>query len=781
MDVALKIPGSEPFTYCLPEDLRSGAALGMRAEVPVGKRRMIGVIVGFRERTHLLCKPVAAILDQEPVLDSHLLWLTKWVSQRYLCSWGQAIWAALPPGLNRKQRAIIRLRPASERMVLSPAEARMVEILRSRGRASVDWLKQRYGDGAEKVVAALRQKEVLSLEMEWHGGRAQQFKERWLVKLKANPPERLSPARARLWSMLAAKGEMPAREAGSGSAAAWLVAQGLAAWELRDRQELPTTEFSLPEDEVIELNEDQRNALEGVERNLAREDFNVSLLFGVTASGKTEVYIRAARLAASQGRQILVLVPEIGLVGQMAARFKKHFPDLGIWHSELSDGQRYDVWSAARQGRLSVMVGVRSAVFAPLPKLGLIIIDEEQDASYKQQDSDPLYHARSVALARARQLHLPVILGSATPSVESYWYARTGVYQLFSLPRRVTSGPQPEIQVVDRRSQERSDSIISPTLGRAIAEEAKQGRQVMLLLNRRGYARSLQCPRCGAVHRCRNCDISLTYHRGENVMLCHYCGYRQQLWSQCPQCGNPDLKTGGQGIQRLEEDLRRLFPGMPVVRMDSDTTERKGSHERILKAFQDGRAKILIGTQMIAKGHHFPAVGLVGMLDIDEMMALPDFRSSERVGQLLVQMSGRAGRGGQPGRVIVQTRRPQAPVIASALGQGYRQVLEEELRQRQAAGYPPFKNIALVTVAAADEERARQKAEMLAAMISQKDPAIVILGPAPAAIPRLRGRFRYQLLLKHNEASALVEACQGLGRRERDVSLLIDTEPVSTL
>ena len=781
VDVALDIPGSEPFTYSLPQDLRPLAGLGMRAEVPVGKRRMIGVIVGFRERTHLLCKPVAAILDREPVLDDHLLWLTYWVSQRYLCSWGQAIWAALPPGLNRRQRTMAKLLPVSEPMALSLDEARMVDILKGRGRASLDWLRQRFGDGASKILASLEQKGMLSLDIEWHGGRERQSKERWLVKFKDEAPQGLSPARAKLWALLATKGEIPIREVTSKSAAAWLVERGLAAWEMRDSQQLPGPALSLPEAEVAELTEDQRQALQGVEENLAREDFSVSLLFGVTASGKTEVYLRAAGLAASQGKQILVLVPEIGLVGQMAARFKKHFPSLGIWHSELSAGQRYDVWSAARKQRISVLVGVRSAVFCPLPKLGLIIIDEEQDASYKQQDADPLYHARSVAFARARRLRIPVILGSATPSVESYWCARNGTYQLFTMPHRVSPWPQPELQVVDCRQAERTGSIISPDLGRAISREVAQGRQVMLLLNRRGYARSLQCSRCGAVLRCRNCAISLSYHRGEDIMLCHYCGYRQRSWTQCPQCGNPRLRTGSQGIQRLEEDLKKLFPGWPVIRMDSDTTERKGSHERILKTFQDGRAKILIGTQMIAKGHHFPAVGLVGVLNIDEMMALPDFRSSERVGQLLLQMSGRAGRGEHPGQVIVQTRWPQASIFISSLGQGYQQFLEEELRQRQEAGYPPFKNIVLITVAAADEEMAKQKAVALAGMISRKDPEIIILGPAPAAIPKLRGRFRYQLLLKHDDLSPLLEACRGLGRRERQVSIRIDTEPVSTL
>lgn len=743
---------------------------------------MVGVVTELKERTHLLCRHVSAVLDDEPVLDEHLLWLTRWLSQRYLCSWGKAIWAALPPGLKRRQTQTVFLSDKADCVSGLPGgEGRVLSLLASKGPLALSYVLAHVGPGGQGCLAALEKRGLVVVEARWRGGRERPRQRRYLVRTEGKDAPAMSPARASLWEKLKEAGEIPSGEVGSMASASWLIGQGLARWESREAGQPTQAAMQVEDAGDVRLTDEQSAALRGITSGMEGGGFGVNLLFGVTASGKTEVYIRAVRKAVDQGRRALVLVPEIGLVSQMASRLSRRFSGLGVWHSELSDGERYDVWDQCRRGRLEVVVGVRSAVFAPLPNLGLVVVDEEHDASYQQRENEPLYHAREAALARAEKLGIQAILGSATPSAESFHRAGEGAYRLHTLASRPGGAGAPRLHLVDCRGQQGRESLLSPALADQLRKTVSSGEQAMLLLNRRGFARSVQCRRCGSILRCRNCDISLTYHRQEDRALCHYCGFRMRLPAACPACGSGELLTRGGGIQRLEDELRKLLPGVELLRMDSDTTGRKGSHERILSRFGSGGARVLIGTQMISKGHHFPGVTLVGILDIDDLLGLPDFRGAERASQLLVQMSGRAGRGLSPGLVMVQTRLPGSAALGGLGLEGYRRLLEAELEQRRAAGYPPYKKIVLITVSAGSSDQAGGAAEGLAGRLRGLHPELEVLGPAPAPIPRLRGRYRFQVLLKHPRLEPLLEAAGSLGRGGGGVTVRLEVEPVSTL
>jgi primosomal protein N' (replication factor Y) len=483
-----------------------------------------------------------------------------------------------------------------------------------------------------------------------------------------------------------------------------------------------------------------------------------------------------------RGLQCLILVPEIGLTSQMVARVRSRLPSPAIIHSELGAGERYDIWRGIRDGRYPVVVGTRSAVFAPLQRLGLVVIDEEHDRSFKQSEGHPLYHGRDVAIYRARSCGAPVVLGSATPSAESYHHAREGKYRLFTLDQRVGGAAVPAIEMVDSRSAE--SAILTPSLELALRDCLASGGQAMLLLNRRGFSPSIQCRACGQVLRCVNCSVGLSYHRTSNRLLCHYCGYARALDASCPQCRAPDLSARGVGIQRLHHELQALLPQTRVLRMDSDATASKGAHDRILSQFQEGRAQVLLGTQMIAKGHHFPAVTLAGIVSLDELLGLPDFRSEERVFQLATQMAGRAGRGRNPGRVLVQTMQPDAPLMRQIRDHDYRGFISQQLATRREAGYPPYSNLALVTVAAATPEDAQRRASAIAASLQDGRRGLTVLGPAPAAIACLRGRHRWQVLVKASERPVLhrcLEPVAAQRRPEPGVTVTVDIDPAATL
>ncbi|MDI3280143.1 MAG: primosomal protein N' [Bacillota bacterium] len=543
------------------------------------------------------------------------------------------------------------------------------------------------------------------------------------------------------------------------------------------------------------LTPQQRQALEAIEHGLAEGKFAVLLLHGVTGSGKTEVYLQAAAAALRRGRQCIVLVPEIALTPQMSEAFLARFgPALAVLHSRLSAGERQEGWRKAAAGEVRVVLGTRSAVFAPLPDVGLIIVDEEHEHSYKQEES-PRYHARQVALKRAELEGAVVVLGSATPSVESYHRGEAWVYRLVQMESRIGGRPLPAVRVVDLGAELRSGnrSLFSRALREAMAERLVRGEQVILFLNRRGFAAAVVCRNCGYTAQCRYCQVALTYHASWGRLFCHYCGSTAPVPAVCPACGSSSIRHLGAGTERVEEAVRSIFPGARVLRMDVDTTRRKGSHGRILRAFRRGEFDVLVGTQMVAKGLDLPRVTLVGVICADLALRLPDFRAGERTFQLLTQVAGRAGRGLLPGEVIVQTYSPRHFAIEAARCHDYRAFYRQEIAFRRQAGYPPFSFLIALVVNGPQEEMVRRAAEALGVCLRQlkeqegQAAGSTVLGPVPAPLFRLRGRYRWQILVR-GEQPEPVQAltAEGLARWSQEwgrepLRVAVDVDPVSLL
>ena len=556
---------------------------------------------------------------------------------------------------------------------------------------------------------------------------------------------------------------------------------------LRRRTDPTATEPApLPPQPDLKLNADQHAALAEILKRLRAREHATLLLHGVTGSGKTEVYIQAIREVVSYGRQAILLVPEISLTPQTIRRFRSRFTSVAVLHSHLSDAERHAHWEQISQGKVQVVVGARSAIFAPTPHLGLIVIDEEHETTFKQH-STPRYHAREVARERARRESIPLILGSATPTLESMLRATRNEDVLLSLPERVERRPLPPVVIVDTRN----DPLIARghAIGRAMQHAMqlalKADGQVILFLNLRGYSTILWCHRCGGGVNCPNCDITVTWHKDRGKVVCHNCDYEAPRPPVCPQCGMPGLKYLGTGTQRLEQEVQHKFPGVPAVRMDSDAMKKPGSHDLALEAFREGKVRILLGTQMIAKGLDFPNVTLVGVIDADTLLRQPDLRASERTFQLIAQVAGRTGRGEKGGRVLVQTSSPDDPVIRAASRHDYLGFTQQELTHRRELDLPPFTHLARVILRGSPEDVVQSEARRLAGVIrecaARVAPEVRIVGPAPAPILKLRNQYRYHFRLQ----AAEVESIQRLWREAApllipagDVEFTIDIDPL---
>lgn len=782
VDVAIAVPGAAPFTYDVPAELAAAVVPGVRVRVPFGTGgQRIGWVVGPAAAGSRALKPVIEVLDERPVLSPALLGLTRWIASYYRCGWGEAIRAALPPGMDAR---LVRTVFVNERAwcgaAVAAADRRLADELRGRGSVSYDYLLRRFGPGTAAALGRLAAAGLVGVYHVWQKARVAVRQERWLVAREGRFDNRRAPAQQRLWTKLQQRRALPPAELQEARAAAHkLVAAGLAAWEARTVDRLPGQDGLGLEAAVTTLTPQQEQVRAALSHDIEGRSFAVRLLLGVTASGKTELYLRAAKETIAAGRSVLILVPEIGLTHQMVGRVRAALGETAVLHSEMGGGERFDAWRLIREGRYRVVVGTRSAVFAPLDDIGLIVVDEEQDPSYKQEDCRPCYHARDVAIVRARSHGAAVLLGSATPSIETYHKAATGKFTLSVLAARVSGAAPPAIEVIDLR-QQRPRGIIAEPLAGALRDCIAGGGQAMLLLNRRGVAACVQCHSCGAVLRCPNCSVSLTPHRAPGKLRCHYCGYARQLDRECPQCRQMLLLPRGWGIQQLEAEVAQLLPDRHVMRMDADTTARKGSHLAILRMFDEGRASVLIGTQMIAKGHHFPSVTMAGIVNIDDILGFPDFRAGERAYQLLHQMAGRAGRGGVPGRVLVQTRIPDHPVLVHAARHDFRGYAEWELSQRREGGYPPFTHIAVVTASAAREGDAESAAAAAGRALAAAGP-VLVLGPVAAPLHRLRGRYRCQLLLKARRPSDLDRALARLPRERGGATLDVVVDPLSLM
>jgi primosomal protein N' (replication factor Y) (superfamily II helicase) len=726
-------PPHGPLTYHVPDHLVQ-LQPGSRVKVPLGKgnREMLGYCIGVEtiQQSPESLKPISEVIDDEPLCTPKILELMQWMSRYYLAPLGQVFEAAIPAGVRASAGT-------KQRTVLYASEKATNEVI--------------------QALPSEKQREVLRQLILIEEG------------LTIDQLQKLADCSVGPINALRKNGLIIARQ----------------------EKFLDNTQRRSPAPSTVPLalSADQRQALRMITDALESHQQQTILLHGITGSGKTEVYMQAIHEVVSYGRQAIVLVPEISLTPQTHQRFLHRFGQVAILHSHMSDVERHYQWRRIVAGETSVVIGPRSAIFAPLPRLGLIVLDEEHETSFKQ-DTQPRYHARDVALHRSYLEQIPLVLGSATPSLESWSRAQAGKYKLAKLPRRIHNRPLPEVQVIDLRSQPQSPnpSSITRPLEDAIRETISAEGQVMLLLNRRGFATAIQCPKCGHVVSCPHCDLPLTHHRDGSKACCHYCDYTIPTPPACPECKFDGIRFSGQGTQRLEIEVQHRFPGVSVARMDSDTMRKPGSHERVLSQFRDGKTQILLGTQMIAKGLDFPNVLLVGVINADTSLHFPDFRAAEKTFQLVTQVAGRTGRGEKAGRVMVQTFSPDHPAIMAASRHDYVTFATEELAKRQQFGYPPHGYLARIIVRGPDIHETEGFAESfvrrLHSVRQSQQIECRILGPAPPPLAKLRDNYRFHALLQTDSPEPLNRLIQRTIqdiKTPKDIQYVIDIDPLDTL
>ncbi len=728
----------QELSYAVPDSMVDQVLPGVRVRVPLGRgnRPAVGycVAVEMKSGSTMRLKPVTEALDPMPLLSPALLRLARWMADYYLCPLTAALETILPAG------------------VRDGAGTRLTTYL------SVD--AEALKKSADKK---LTQKQAAILKLLERDGPMTQVDLLRTAKCTAGPVTAL-----RRKGLIRSQAERVQKSQADGV-------------EVRRQKNFT-------------LNDEQRNALERITSAMHEKTHRTILVHGVTGSGKTEVYIQAMQEALRFGRQAIVLVPEISLTPQTVERFRSRFGEVAVLHSHLTDAERHWHWRQIAEGKVSVVVGARSAVFAPTPHLGLIVLDEEHESSFKQ-DVTPRYHARDVARIRAEAEGVPLVLGSATPSLESWRKANQGEFSLVEMPNRVEDRPLPDVGTIDLRVDANRGSVTRGAIGRhlhkAISNALETGGQVILLLNRRGYSTHIQCPSCGFVLVCPHCEIALTHHRQHEIALCHFCDYETAAPAECPECHFEGIRYSGVGTQRLEAEVRARFPHSPCLRMDADAMQGRGSHERAFAAFREGKIKILLGTQMIAKGLDFPNVTLVGVINADTALHLPDFRAAERTFQLVTQVAGRTGRGPKGGRVLVQSMQPEHPAIQAAVRHDYAAFARGELPIREALRYPPFTSMIRLIVRGPVEEIALEFAKTLAVRLREllpddgdKTREARILGPAPAPFAKLRGLFRFHIQLQCGDGKRLRDATRELLAKleaPKEVQWIADVEPIDMM
>lgn len=774
VEVALPTPVDRVFDYIVPEPLAERAKVGHRVTVPFGKRSLQGFVVAEKHESTLMRHQVKEILeapDDDPLVRQGMLDLTHWMAEYYACSWGEALQAVLPAvvrtGRKRRMLTVLRLAKSPAETLAYAAELEeKAHAGKSSGERNLGYARilRAMGTFIEDVFTPMELAEKLGVS------------------------------------------ESPIRT---------LAKQGWLRFEKVEPEHVAGGVRGGPPEKTPEsLTYDQQKALEAIGLSLDRDEFRTFLLFGVTGSGKTEVYIRAIARALDHGKSAIVLVPEISLTPQTVRRFASRFDDVSVLHSSMTDAERRDAWRAISSGKSRVVIGPRSALFAPVKDLGLIVVDEEHEGTYKQ-DNTPRYNARDTAIMRCRLEHAVALLGSATPSLESWHNAQAGKFTLLELKKRVR-----ESGVANQESSASTDSLLSASVSRSaglaqveiidMAQECREqhkmtffsrrlrgacnaalerDEQVIVFLNRRGYHTLLNCANCGQSMMCPQCAIPMSFHRGLKKMACHYCLETADIPRQCPYCMGGPVKLQGMGTERLEEELRVIFAGRSIARMDSDVMKTREDYEETLDAFRAGETQILVGTQMIAKGLDFPNVTVVGVVSADVGMGLGDFRSYERSFQLLTQVAGRAGRGSKPGNVIVQTFQPEHISIVTGARQDYRAFVEYELQHRRESNYPPFARMVLITIEGKDAAKAQEEAMKIFATADDfarrhKGAIYQVAGPFEAPIAKLRGRHRRQVQIKargFREISGVVEAIKPLVKVQERLRVTIDVDPVNML
>lgn len=762
-------PVDRPFDYRVPSKYQEDVSIGSRVQVPFGARHILGYVTGIKETSTVSnLKEISKVMDLIPPLTEELVEIGQRMSNEYLCYPITAFHAMVPNVLKGKYKKWIQLHPSmteKERMTLRQQYGDFVDLLNQERACLWETALTCSGITVSVIKKLLAEKRIIVKEQV--DDRITHQKVRWVVPINRQElkqvRQNLSPRKKqqkKIVEFFIQRGsairlsDLLTKLGTTRSTVKACVDQKWLKWEDRIELRDPYRDQSFSPTTPLPLTDEQQEAFEIILEPIREERYESLLLHGVTGSGKTEIYLQAIDHILQKGKEAIVLVPEISLTPQMVRRFKERLGSkVAVLHSGLSSGERFDEWQRIRNGESPVVIGARSAIFAPLRKIGLIIIDEEHESSYKQEEN-PKYHARTIAKWRAQKHQAVLILGSATPAVESYYLARTGYYRWIPLRERVNQLPYPSIHVVDMREEMQSGnrSIFSQTLSEHLLQCVERGEQAVLFLNRRGFSTFVMCRECGEALQCPSCDISLTYHQSNHMMRCHYCGYAEPLPTDCPFCGSTHIRHFGIGTQRVEEELHRHFPDLRVIRMDVDTTRRKGSHQRLLSLFAEGKADVLLGTQMIAKGLDFPKVTLVGVITADTVLHLPDFRAAERTFQLLTQVSGRAGRHDQPGNVVIQTYHADHYSIQLAANYKIASFYRHELLLRKKHVYPPFCGLFHLLLTHPNRDQLFQIGQKFAAQLRANLPShCQLLGPVPAIIPRIKNRYRLQMIIKYNE------------------------------
>ena len=811
-EIVLPLPVDQVFSYSIPDALRDSAQPGCRVFVSFRNRLMTGVITDLTEGCPVKNpKPLLDVLDHEPVLDRALLELTHWIAGYYLCTWGEAIKTALPAGLlNEAEQTVSLTKPYPPEVLArlqrtAPQQALLLSIIAEHQAITIKRLKRQVK--IKQPFAPLRALEAKGF-IEFTVGKPSTdpgIKYETWVKLLTSQEE-IEPLIAQL-TLRAPKqascinllfkhdGKLTVGQLRHLGHIDRSVIKGLEKKGMVETYEVevmrdPYKDYDVPPANPITPTLEQALVLSTIEEAIDKGSSKPILLYGVTGSGKTHVYIKAIEKTLFTGRSAIVLVPELALTPQAVRQFRAHFGDLiAVLHSGLSTGERFDSWRQIKAGRYRIVVGARSAIFAPVPNLGIIVVDEEHEPSYKQFEDPPLYHARDVAIVRAQLVHAVALLGSATPAMESFANTQNGKFTCCHLTKRVDQQPMPHVNIVDMREEHKEGrwSIFSQMLLEGIKERLEREEQVILFLNRRGFSSFIQCYDCGHTLSCPHCSVTLTYHADSLMLRCHYCDYRLTAPDECPKCKSNTVKFKGTGTQRVEEELKVLFPTARIARMDQDTTTRKGSHQDIFHRDLNREADILLGTQMVAKGFDFPHVTLVGVISAETTLNLPDFRASERTFQLLVQVAGRTGRSKLGGEVIIQTYSKGHHSITNAQTHDYNTFYVQEVADRRELVYPPFGRIIGILIQGENEPQVIRESNRFSELLKKYGHNLIILGPVPSVIARVRNQFRWHIIVRGTHSKHLRETVQTSWHQwereanRKNLHIKIDVDPIGMM
>lgn len=818
-EIVFPLPFRNSFTYSIPEEFEENVQIGVRVVASFGKRTLTGFVIKLKQTSDIKekIKPIKDVLDNQSIFSEKSLQFYEWISDYYLCSLGEALKNSVPYGLEVESKktiiadAVFCKELLGKEKNIKSTKSKLLQILSEKESFKIGYLQKAVKKkNIYSILKTLEKNGAITILDEIENSKVR-IKKAKFIKLNKDIDEvyEIIPTLEKksekqiviLLELLSSKekeiqqSELLKKTNANQSSINSLEKKGII--KIIDKEiERVYTENYVEEKQNFVLTENQKNVISKVSQEIEKDNFKTFLLHGVTGSGKTQVYIELAKIAHKKGKTVLILVPEISLTPQITSRFFNTFGnEITVMHSRMSLGERYDSWRGIIKGKYKIVIGARSAVFAPLENIGLIIVDEEHDQSYKQYDLIPKYNGRDSAILRAMFYNSPILLGSATPSLESMYNAKAGKYELLELPERVDNAKLPKIKLVDvtlEKKNNRMVGVFSKTLLEEIDNRLKKKENVIILQNRRGFATQAYCEDCGTIEMCENCSVSMVYHIHKNVMKCHYCGNVKPVPKACKFCGSINMKYFGTGTQRVEDEISYHFPNAKIERIDSDTIAQKGRLGIILNNFRKGEIDILVGTQIVSKGMDFSNVTLVGVISAETSLWLPDFRADERTFQLLTQVAGRSGRSKEEGEVIIQTQNFKNFVLQKVLDNNYKAFYENEILLRQQNFYPPFTRIALVEINNEDQQKAKQAAFDFNKRLMKFSDKLIILPPNEAIISKIKGIFRFQIMIKSMRKSdpngkilrnALMNALVDYNQKSRfrDVKLYFDIDPQSVV